>query len=82
MSALWVSKVSSALAVGQGAMGIVYRARRADESYDQIVALKIVGAGPAALALVKRFRNERQILAALNHPGIARLIEASTSMAG
>jgi serine/threonine protein kinase/tetratricopeptide (TPR) repeat protein len=68
--------------IGEGGMGSVYRAARADEQYQKQVAIKIVKLGlhtPFALA---RFRAERQILANLEHPNIARLLDGGTTEAG
>lgn len=61
--------------VGEGGMGIVYRAERADGAYEQTVALKLVKPGMDSEAVLRRFRSERQILAGLRHPGIARLLD-------
>jgi len=67
---------------GHGGMGVVYLAERADEQYHGRVALKIMRGG-ALLGtddgLVRRFRDERQILASLQHPGIAHLIDAGVT---
>lgn len=63
-------------------MGSVYRAARADQQYKKQVAVKVVKRGldtPFALA---RFRAERQILANLEHPNIARLLDGGTTDAG
>lgn len=68
--------------IGEGGMGSVYRAARADEQYKKQVAIKVVKRGldtPFALA---RFRAERQILANLEHPNIARLLDGGTADAG
>lgn len=62
--------------LGQGGMGTVYLARRADGEVEQQVAIKVVRAGPDLAAFQERFLDERQILATLNHPGIARLLDA------
>jgi Tol biopolymer transport system component len=63
-------------AIGEGGMGTVYLARRDDGEFDQCVALKLVRRGLHLDArIVRRFREERQILAALSHPGIARLLD-------
>jgi eukaryotic-like serine/threonine-protein kinase len=66
--------------VGQGGMGQVYRARRADGLYDQTVALKIISRqsriGDA------RFENERRRLAQLEHPGIARIVDGGVTPDG
>ncbi len=67
--------------LGRGGMGVVYRAERADGAYEQEVALKVVG-GPVAGALAERFLRERQILARLAHPGIARLLDGGMTRDG
>jgi serine/threonine protein kinase/Tol biopolymer transport system component len=62
--------------IGEGGMGMVYLAHRDDGEFDQQVALKLIRRGLHLDArIVRRFREERQILAALNHPGIARLYD-------
>jgi len=62
--------------LGEGGMGKVYLATRADELYKQEVAIKLMrhGSGPSRSMLL-RFSSERQILANLNHPNIARLLD-------
>jgi len=63
-------------AIGRGGMGTVYRARRADGEYNREVALKLVHRlGPTG-ETARRVRRERRILAALEHPGIARLYDS------
>ena len=57
--------------VGRGGMGAVYRATRADGEFRQTVAVKLIKRGMDTDLILKRFRRERQILAALNHPNIA-----------
>jgi serine/threonine protein kinase len=69
-------------AIGHGGMGSVYRAVRADETYRQVVAVKVVRRGMETPAAQRRFREERQILAALEHPGIARLLDGGTTEDG
>ncbi len=64
--------------IGRGGMGVVYRAERADGSYTQVVALKVAATGLGDAELVRRFHQERQILARLEHPGIARLLDGGT----
>src|SRR5215471_8704400 len=59
--------------IGRGGMGTVYLATRADEEFRKQVAIKLVTAGFDHQSIVQRFRNERQILAGLDHPSIARL---------
>jgi Tol biopolymer transport system component/tRNA A-37 threonylcarbamoyl transferase component Bud32 len=69
--------------IGQGGMGTVFLAHRDDGEFDQRVALKLVRRGPHLDArVVRRFREERQILAALNHPGIARLLDGGIAEDG
>jgi serine/threonine-protein kinase len=67
--------------IGRGGMGAVYLAVRADEDFDQRVALKLVGLGSAG-EIVRRFRAERQILAHLDHPNIAKLLDGGTAEDG
>jgi serine/threonine protein kinase/tetratricopeptide (TPR) repeat protein len=57
--------------VGRGGMGVVYRAVRVDGEFDQTVAIKLIKRGMDTDLILKRFRRERQITAALNHPNIA-----------
>src|SRR5882724_10798984 len=61
--------------LGSGGMGTVYLAERADEQFQQTVALKVVARGILHPGTAGRFRSERQILARLNHPNIARLLD-------
>jgi eukaryotic-like serine/threonine-protein kinase len=69
--------------IGHGGMGIVYLAERADGQYKRRVAIKLVVGGPAsAPQLLRRFSIERQILAALQHPNIAQLLDAGIAEDG
>ncbi|HWS99560.1 MAG TPA: serine/threonine-protein kinase [Pyrinomonadaceae bacterium] len=68
--------------LGRGGMGAVFLAERADGEFQQQVALKIVGRTFADAELVRRFRRERQILASLSHPNIARLLDGGVSQDG
>jgi len=68
--------------IGEGGMGVVYLAERDDDTYRQQVAVKVMKAGSLDAHLVRRFRNERQILAELNHAYIARMIDGGTTAAG
>ncbi|HSS95455.1 MAG TPA: serine/threonine-protein kinase [Terriglobales bacterium] len=68
--------------IGHGGMGEVYRAVRADGQYDKQVAIKLVRIGLDTPYLVERFRHERQILASLDHPNIARLHDGGTTEDG
>ena len=68
--------------LGQGGMGAVYAAARADDAYQRRVALKTLWRGADSAVLAQRFRSERQILAALQHPHIAQLIDGGTTGEG
>ena len=63
-------------------MGTIYLGRRADEEFEKQVAVKILKRGTDTEEVLRRFRAERQILAQLEHPNIARLIDAGTSPDG
>jgi non-specific serine/threonine protein kinase/serine/threonine-protein kinase len=65
--------------IGRGGMGAVFLAERSDGEFQQKVALKLVRRGFAEPELTRRFRRERQILASLNHPNIARLFDGGVS---
>jgi serine/threonine-protein kinase len=65
--------------IGRGGMGAVFLAERADGEFQQQVALKIVWRSFADTEHAQRFRRERQILASLNHPHIARLLDGGVS---
>ena len=68
--------------IGHGGMGSVYRAARADGHYEKQVALKFVRSGYDTTSVLERFRHERQILASLDHPNIARLLDGGTTEDG
>ncbi len=68
--------------IGRGGMGAVFLAERADGEFQQQVALKIIRQTFADGELEKHFRRERQILASLNHPNIAKLIDGGVSDSG
>ena len=65
--------------VGRGGMGAVYRARRADGQYDSRVAVKLARLDLGGEQAAARFRAERQYLAALEHPYIARLLDGGVT---
>lgn len=67
--------------VGRGGMGVVWAAHRVDGAYQQRVAIKLL-VGGNSLRDVRRLERERQWLAQLNHPGIARLLDGGTSPQG
>jgi eukaryotic-like serine/threonine-protein kinase len=68
--------------LGHGGMGTVYRAVRADEEFQNEVAIKVVSRGLATRFLLDQFRTERQILATLEHPNIARLLDGGRTEEG
>jgi eukaryotic-like serine/threonine-protein kinase len=68
--------------LGHGGMGEVYRAFRADDQYRKEVAIKLVRYGQDSAPVVARFKQERQILAGLDHPNIARLLDGGTTDRG
>ena len=71
-----------------GGMGVVYLGRRADDVYDQQVAIKLVrpvhllAAAEFRRQLISRFEDERNILARLNHPNVARILDGGSTAAG
>ncbi len=64
--------------LGRGGMGAVFKAHRVDGEVSQIVAVKVVRSGVLAPRAADRFLQERQFLAGLSHPNIARLIDGGT----
>lgn len=68
--------------LGRGGMGAVYLATRADGSFDHTVAIKVIHTSNPAAPMMARFQQERQILARLNHPNIARLLDGGETPAG
>ena len=65
--------------LGHGGMGTVFLAERADGQFEKQVAIKILNRGADTAEILRRFRAERQILAKLDHPNIARLLDAGTT---
>ncbi len=68
--------------IGQGGMGLVYRASRADQEFHMQVAIKVAKTGMAAATVLERFRRERQILASLDHRYVAKLLDGGTTSEG
>ena len=68
--------------IGRGGMGSVWLAERTEKEFDQQVAIKIVKRGMDSEEIIRRFRSERQILASLQHPNIARLIDGGIARDG
>ncbi len=65
--------------IGHGGMGAVFLAERDDGEFDQKVAIKIIRQAIAETEIINRFKRERQILASLNHPNIAKLLDGGVS---
>ncbi|HEU4334435.1 MAG TPA: serine/threonine-protein kinase [Candidatus Eisenbacteria bacterium] len=68
--------------LAEGGMGIVYLVEREDGQFRQRGALKLIRHGLATEEMVRRFRRERQILASLDHPNIARLLDGGATAEG
>ncbi|MGB9197725.1 MAG: serine/threonine-protein kinase, partial [Terriglobales bacterium] len=68
--------------LGRGGMGAVYLAHRADGQFEQRVAIKVIDLPLATNLFRERFRQERQILAGLQHPLIARLLDGGVTAGG
>lgn len=68
--------------LGTGGMGTVYLASRSDQHYSKLVALKVIRRGMEQDRIVQRFRRERQIVASLDHPNIARLLDGGAAEDG
>jgi eukaryotic-like serine/threonine-protein kinase len=68
--------------IGQGGMGAVYLAARADQAFQKEVAIKLIKRGQDTEDVIRRFRSERQILASLDHPNITRLFDGGTTEDG
>ena len=68
--------------MGSGGMGEVFEARRADGSFEGRAAIKVIKRGMDSAAVLQRFAQERRALARLDHPNIARLLDAGLSADG
>jgi serine/threonine protein kinase/tetratricopeptide (TPR) repeat protein len=68
--------------IGQGGMAVVYLGERDDQNYRKQVAIKMVKPGIDTEQVLHRFRNERQTLAALDHPEIVKLLDGGSSEDG
>jgi tetratricopeptide (TPR) repeat protein len=83
---LWVGRRIGAYELtdllGRGGMGEVYRAQRSDDNFQKTVAIKLVRAGYQNDFILTRFKAERQILADLDHPNIARLLDGGATAEG
>lgn len=65
--------------IGRGGMGTVYLAARADGYFEKEVAIKLLNSGVDTEDMVRRFHSERHVLARLDHPNIARLLDAGVT---
>ncbi|HKD10706.1 MAG TPA: serine/threonine-protein kinase [Thermoanaerobaculia bacterium] len=68
--------------IGRGGMGVVYVAERADRAFEKKVAVKLIKQGMDTEQVIHRFEKERRILAALDHPHIARILDGGTTEDG
>src|SRR5580658_9689962 len=68
--------------IGRGGMSTVYLAVRDDDQFQKQVAIKLIRSGMDTEDVLNRFRHERQILANLEHPYIARLLDGGTAPDG
>lgn len=68
--------------IGRGGMGTVFLAERRDDEYRQLVAVKLLRGAVRDSDLARRFRTERQILADLDHPNIAKILDGGTTSEG
>lgn len=68
--------------IGEGGLSLVYRAERADDRYEQTVALKVLRASVFQGSAIRYFIRERRILSSLNHPGLARMIDGGETATG
>jgi serine/threonine protein kinase len=68
--------------IGRGGMGAVYLAERSDETFHRQAAIKLVLPPAKSAAVIARFQQEREILASLDHPNIAKLLDAGVTEEG
>lgn len=68
--------------LGRGGMGVVYLGARDDDRFEKHVAIKVVSGDVVHPAVLRRFEDERRILASLDQPNIARLLDAGTTEGG
>ncbi len=77
-----VARYRLAERIGAGGMGEVWLAERAADDFDQRVAIKLIRLGMHTDEVLQRFKNERQVLAALSHPNIPRLLDGGATPDG
>ncbi len=68
--------------IGSGGMAVVYLGERDDDAFRKLVAVKMVRPGPEGGEIFHRFRNERQTLAAIDHPNIVKLLDGGSTDEG
>lgn len=68
--------------IGRGGMGVVYLAERREADFEQRAALKVMRTAASDEALLRAFHRERQVLAGLEHPNVARLLDGGSTEAG
>ena len=68
--------------IGHGGMGLVYRAVRRDQGFERVVAVKLVKRGMDTDFILRRFESERRILAGLDHPHVARVLDGGSTEDG
>src|SRR5678815_2924320 len=68
--------------LGRGGMGVVYLAVRDDGTFRKNVALKVLLGSQVSHEFIQRFKQERQVLAALDHPNIARILDGGDTPDG
>jgi len=78
----WFGPYRMVRRLSEGGMGAVYLVSRADDAYQRQAALKLIRSDCVSESLVRRFHQERQILAQLDHPNIARIVDGGTTTAG
>ncbi|MDP1857017.1 MAG: protein kinase, partial [Gemmatimonadaceae bacterium] len=78
----WIGPYEVVREVGHGGMGTIYEGIRGDDAYRKRVAIKMILRGGKSDEIVRRFRHERQILANLDHPNIAALLDGGMSADG
>jgi non-specific serine/threonine protein kinase/serine/threonine-protein kinase len=78
----WFGPYRAIRELGRGGMGVVYLAERTDAEFQKRVAVKLVPSALLSADLLWRFHQERQILASLEHPNIARLLDGGTTRDG
>jgi serine/threonine protein kinase len=78
----WIGIYRIIRTLGEGGMGTVYLAMRSDDAFRKIVALKLIRRDRATPDFIERFRQERQLLAGLDHPNIARILDGGSTEDG